>query len=223
MKRIKPICIIDTTSIVILTHFIIEDLILGNQPISEALTSNFYFVVPNFLITDEIEGAIRNHKEVYDVEIPDNYLSIYDKIDISEYNNCLNVVRKWIELNKIYIKQDKDEGEIQCMALSLYLSRKTKEDIFVISDDKKARRKMLDCFINSQKIGYSMSFPDLLLYLFNRNKNISKVHVEKLFQEYYHIMPAKVNDEIKKTYRTWLKYSCRVMGIESGLCSLTCL
>lgn len=198
-------------------------MILGYQSISEAITSNFNLVVPNFLITDEIEGAIRNHKEVYDVEIPDKYLSIYDKIDISEYNNCLTVVWKWIELNKIYIKQDKDEGEIQCMALSLYLSRKTKGDIFMISDDKKARRKMLDSFINSQKIGYSMSFPDILLYLFNRNKNISKVHVEKLFQEYYHIMPAKVNDEIKKTYRTWLKQSCRVMGIEYGLCSLACL
>ncbi len=221
----KLLCVIDTCSIKVLTHLIIEDLVFGDNKVNYTLNKYFTFIVPDYILTDEIEGAMKSYKATFGVrDIPIDYSSFFEKVNYENYECCLAIVRNWITYKDIYIKEGTDEGEIRCMATSLYLSRKTKSNVIIMSDDKKARRKMLNDFADSQKIGLSMSFPDLILYLFSRYQVITKNQVEIFLREYYRVQPAKdVGKDVTEKYDSWLELSCRIIGTNTDTCKLDCM
>ena len=222
LKMQKPFCVIDACSIVVLTHLEISDIHLGGSRIRNSIMDYFTFFTPDFIINNEIENAMRKYEVVFENATPVDYLSKINKIEYDAYKCCLDVVNYWIDNKGIILKKE-DEGEKRCLALSLYLSRNKNDNVFLLSDDKRARNKILDRFINSQKIGLSLSFPDLLLYMYFRIKFIKKEHILKSLQEYYRVLPARqILNGRRQEYMEWLRDACRDIGTERNYCNLEC-
>ena len=223
VKMRKNICVIDTCSIVVLIHLGITDVHLGGLGVRKRIDENFIIFTPDYIADEEIKGSIRKYELDFGNEAPKDFLSNIKVIHEDEYKHCLDVIYKWADSKSIELKE-KDEGELRCLALSLYLSRNRNDNIFLISDDKKARNKILDEFVENQKIGFSYSFPDLILHMFFKINIINRDHVLKTFHEYYRVLPARTRsvDMKRQQYQEWLRNACREFGSQNKLCRYEC-
>jgi hypothetical protein len=91
-----------------------------------------------------------------------------------------------------------------------------------MTDDLRARQAALDKFVNRQKIGVTVSSPDIILYTFARNRNISRDHVISSFQDFFGKMPAKKTADKKQEYVESFNDICRKVGLDNRLCTQEC-
>lgn len=209
----RQICVLDTDSILIGVS-----LELGGIKLIDWLSRIFDIYIPFFVIKHELKGASRD----YELDIQEIRRKLHDikvKVIADEYfDSCLKFIRKWLRKSKL----DLDEGERFCLGLSLYLSRNLKDFIFLITDDFRARDEALDKFVDGQKIGVSLSSPDIILYAFARNREVSSAQTLRSFQDFFAKMRAKKILDKKQKYMKSYVQMCRKAGLDFHLCQQQC-
>lgn len=210
----RQICVLDTDSILIGVS-----LELGGTKIIDWLSKIFDIYIPFFVIKHELKGASKDYK----LDIQEIRRKLHDikvKVIVNEYfDSCLKVIRKWLNKSNL----DIDEGERSCLALSLYLSRNQKNFIFLITDDFRARDEALDKFVYGQKIGVTLSSPDMILYAFARNRDVSSAQTLCSLQNFFARMQVKKRaSEKKRKYMESYVQMCRKAGLAFHLCQQQC-
>jgi len=209
----KQICVLDADSILI--GFSIE---LGTIKLIDWLSRIFDIYIPFFVIKHELGSASRDHE----IDVEDIHRKLHHiqakVIPDEAFDSCLKVTEKWLNKHNVRI----DDGERFCLGLSLHLSRSLNNFIFLITDDLRARDEALDKFVNRQKIGATMSSPDIILYNFTRNRTVSSEHVISSFQNFFNKMPAKKTVDKKQEYMESFIEICRKAGLDSRLCGQEC-
>jgi hypothetical protein len=209
----KPVGVLDTDSIA--AGFFIE---VGTTKLIDLLSSIFDIYVPYFVIKDELRSALTD----YEIDVEDVRRKLYhihaNVIPNENFDSCSKVIEKWLNKGNLNI----DAGERFCLGLSLYLSRVLNDFVFLITDDLKARQVALDKFVDRQKIGCTLSSPDIILYTFARNHNISTQHVIDSFQTFFSKMKAKKTANKRQEYVDSFNEICRKGGLNSRLCIQEC-
>jgi hypothetical protein len=195
---------------------------LGGVKINNLLNTIFTFYSPEYLLKKELASAISDYKTIIGSSFPKKLLKKIKQIDDIDYSCCLKNI-DYI-LSKDNIKTDKHEGEKRCLASSLYLNRFYQKQIYLLSDDRRAREHFLNYYINSQKIGDCISFPDLFLSFYTRRKSITASEVLIAIQQYYGYLPAKkaMAKEKQTEYNRWLINACRAIDIRGVNCNIIC-
>lgn len=209
----RQICVLDTDSILIGVS-----LELGGIKIIDWLSRIFDIYIPFFVVKHELKSASKD----YELDIQEIHRKLHDikvKVIANEYfDSCLKVTRKWLKKSKL----DIDEGERFCLGLSLYLSRNLKNFIFLITDDFRARDEALDKFVDEQKIGVTLSSPDIILYAFARNRAVTSAQTLSSFQDFFARMRAKKTLDKKRKYIESYVQICRKAGLDHRLCQQQC-
>jgi hypothetical protein len=209
----KQVCVLDTDSIVV--GFFIE---LGTIKLIDLLSSIFDIYIPFFVIKDELRSALTD----YEIDVEDVRRKLHHiqaKVIPNEtFDSCLKVIERWLNKDKLNI----DAGERFCLGLSLHLSRDLNNFVFLVTDDLRARQVALDKFVSRQKIGATLSSPDIILYAFARNRNISSDLVISSFQNFFGKMPAKKTADKKQEYMESFNEICRKVGLSNRLCTQEC-
>lgn len=209
----KQTCVLDANSI--LTGVSLE---LGGTKLVEWLSRIFDIYTPCFVVKKELPRASKDYEleitEIHHILQKNRIRIIADECFVS----CVKVTEKWLNKSNLRI----DEGELYCLALCLYLSKKFKNFVFLISDDFKARNEALDKFVNDQKIGFALSSPDIVLYAFSRNQNVTSDQTLLAVQDFFATMKVKKVLDKKEYYSLSYEQMCRKVGFIYGLCQQEC-
>jgi len=216
-------CVIDTCALINLS--IIE---IAGKKIITYVKDFFEIYIPKIVAEKELPSTL--HKMVTrgeiteDEELSIRYLIEHIKKEIvpeSSVLECIKVCKKWYTKSGYY-KYPLGKGELSCLALALFLSRKEREHTLLVTDDLKARYEQgLNDFVIKQKIGIIYSTPDIILFLYGRKKEIKIVHVLGALNDFFNFI--KERTYIKEDYIKSINLFCRNFGISEGICSLNCL
>lgn len=209
----KQMCVLDTDSVLIGVS-----LELGKIKLVGWLSEIFDIYIPSFVIKNELPGASGD----YELDITEIRRILHKtkvKVIADEYfASCLKVTEKWLNKSNLNI----DKGELYCLALSLFLSRVLRNFMFFISDDFRARDEALDKFMNEQKIGLTLSSPDIILYAFSRNRKLTSNETLQAVQDFFATMKVKKTLDKKKEYELSYLQMCRRAGLDYGFCQQEC-
>jgi hypothetical protein len=145
-------------------------------------------------------------------------------IDERIYVHCLEYVKRFFSLTgkqKEYYALD--EGEKHCVALGLYLSRRTKGCVLVLTDDFRAREAGIDLFVCRQCLGLVRSFLGAMVFIYCVNKDIPEWRILTIVNEYFALNPPKRASmvDFKEKILGDIKLCCKRQNFDR--CSLSCL
>lgn len=192
---------------------------LAGQKILALLYQMFHIVLPE-KVNEEL-STIR-------VKDPDLLTFARGFIDVrkelvretSEYACCLNVVKEWFDQNKMSKEfSDLHPGEIHCLALALYIAKRERKFVILLTDDFKARRKGLLRFVLAQQIGIVRSTAEAVALLYALEQGIGESHAMAAIQDY--VRNNTFTYYAQSYFLNLIDMSCRRLG--SSLCLAKCL
>lgn len=179
----KPLCIVDTCSLVFL-----HDIQMGNRPLHRWLWDEFNIAYSKH-VWEEVEDNLsrmgrdqndikKNGKE-YIVALPQ--IPTYEQALFShghkkkvDFGNCRTCKRPIIRLQPYSPNLDDpiDRGERHNLCVSLYeVIRTDYKQVIFLTDDYKARRKYVDTVFDDFPIGGIWTSLDFILFLFLRYRD----------------------------------------------------
>jgi len=170
--------------------------------------------IPDYVFREELLPAIRKES----IDNLDSHCRSRPNIEIvptSEFSQCIKFVKSWMKAKFHHIPIHK--GELFCLALSLFLSRKNKSFVILITEEKRETVKIIEEFMNLQKIGIILSPIELLISLYCREKFI-KEHQIKLAIKDYKLRRKRVENINNRI----LSELCRQKGFLEKYCSQEC-
>lgn len=140
--------------------------------------------------------------------------------ETSEYAGCLNVVKEWFDQNKMSKEfSNLHAGEIHCLALALYISKRERKFVILLTDDFKARRKGLLRFVLAQQIGIVRSTAEAVVLLYALERAIGESHATAAIQDF--VRNNTFTCYAQDYFFDLIDMSCRRLG--STLCLANCL
>jgi len=139
-------------------------------------------------------------------------------IPTSEFSQCVNFTKFWIKSKHHF--NPLDEGELQCLALSLLLSRKNKFFIALVTEENTETVEIIREFMALQRVGVVLSPIELMISLYCRERIIKENQIKRAIREYQLRLKRKKGDfgDIDEM----LADLCRKKGISKNLCSQEC-
>lgn len=140
------------------------------------------------------------------------------------YSHCLEYVHRWFNLIK---KQEQyytlDEGEKHCIALGLYLSRRNRNCLIVMTDDFRARDAGIDLFARRQQLGLVRSLLGTMVFVYFTNRDVTEQHMRHLISDYFNLTKPKSAGmrNFRKKILDDINWSCRMQS--SHKCRLSCM
>lgn len=122
-----------------------------------------------------------------------------------EITHCLEYLSVYCVKNQVSEFQKQHPGEMESLALSLYLNGKFAKPITLLIDDfptVEAFAKIID----DQKFAIQMSVPDIIISIFKTKADIDEMDATASLQTYYSIMKSAMHHKI---FKTRFNNSCR--------------
>lgn len=183
----RPLCVIDQCSIGCLSRIDLESMKLIRW-----VTRCFRTYVPENLYKQTL-STLRSPetKELLESEIKRKRIIV-----IKAPEECCTIVNRE-NSRGTYVKAD--EGELECAALALKLSREYPTAcIYLLTDDLNAR-SILSFIFQKQQIGTVFSSFDFLIYLYAHEKLIGKKWAQKTLRD----LQLEMSSGMKKRIYIW--------------------
>jgi len=195
------------------------------------LDKQFDLFLPEKVFQEYLGKLSKGQLEGYDDVRP--FIDLYFKrkrtegklIEEKTYTECLKYVKRFFFLIG---KQKKyralGEGEIHCIALGLYLSRKIKRGVFVLSDDFGAIDAGIDTFVYKTCFGSVRSLLEAMVFLYCISRDIPVLRMYNLVKDYFVLNEPKSlhMQDFQKEIIEDITRSCRRRQ-KNWQCSLPCL
>lgn len=194
------------------------DLELAGKKLIHWLDGDSDIYVPQLIIFEELETALGkrgiDRREVRHV---------FDLINVTlsrseDFDTCTEVTKKWLHHRSVWL----DRGETFCLGLSLYLSRKLNRAVHFLTDDFRARKKAADFFMEAQEVGSVLSTPDLILYVYVRNRTVRREQALSALKDFFRKNPAKQVLNVEEKYMNSYGSCCRILGFDKRVCQQQC-
>lgn len=223
--EIPATCVMDTDSLI----FSFKLNLVPFRAI-DRIESQYQLILPSKVI-DEYKSRSRKwstYKESESVRSDiDSFLrkknDTGEVISEDKYCECIKHVKKWYDTAK---KQGEfhnlGDGEKHCLALGLYWNRKYKTPVFILTDDFRAIRAGLSCFVFSQRIGLTYSVPEAMISLYLVTRTIRKVNVLGFINDYFDLNKGKKIElkALKVRFKKEILSSCRERNLAN--CAQSC-
>lgn len=206
-KKFK--CVLDTCSIIFLCK--IE---LAGKRLIDYVIEYFEVIIPKIIIKEEIPKLLRSLRIKGDEKAEINkYLYIkrgwYKVVDETTISSCSTCLRKFV----INVARKKiGEGELQGLAVAIYDTVNTKNQNTFLTDDFKARVRILDEFSMLHHSPLIMSSPDLVILLFAIEKGITKSQALGTLNDFWKIFEQLSDGRIifkRDCYKEYLIRFCK--------------
>lgn len=138
-------------------------------------------------------------------------------IQETEYRRCLQYFTDYCEKNDVSAFSKQHPGEMECLALSLYLNMRLSKPIVLLTDDFPAI-KAFSGIIEDQKFAIQMCIPDVIINIFKTELNVDENETRASLLDYYHIMKQAVREEM---FKRRFEKSCR--NVWSQKCASVCV
>lgn len=221
----RSICIMDTDSL--LFSFRLD---CPPTRVIDRVNQAFDLFFPQKVCEEYKRRLLEGKLKSYDAVTPDIDLFFQQKrrenriIKEDVYSHCLESVKRWFNL----IKWQKEyyalgEGEKHCIALGLYLSRRNKNNLIVMTDDLDARDAGIDVFASRQQLGLVRSLLGTMVFIYFTNRDITEPRIRGLINEYFNLNKPRTPRMLsfRKKIKEDLKWSCRAQSYQK--CRLSCL
>ena len=224
-KANKSICIMDTDSL--LFSFRLD---CPPRWVIDRFDKQFDLYFPRKVVEEYKDNFRKGRLKGYDsvkADIDlflDRKMKIGRVVDEKVYSVCLKYLKRWFSLigkQKEYYSLG--EGEKHCVALGLYMSRRHKECLIVMTDDFRARNAGIDLFICRQRTGMISSLLTGMLFIYFINTDISGIHMRGLVNDYFNLNPPSSPNVLTFKHKILedIKFSCREQYFHE--CGLSCL
>lgn len=134
-----------------------------------------------------------------------------------EIGHCLEYLSDYCCKNKVSEFQKQHPGEMESLALSLYLNGKFAKPITLLIDDFPAVAAFAK-IIDDQKFAIQMSVPDIIISIFKTEADIDEMETAASLQTYYSIMKFAMRH---KTFKMRFNNSCRNIFFQK--CAAQCI
>jgi len=215
----KPLCIVDTCSLVFL-----HDIQMGNRSLHRWLWGEFNVAYSEW-VWNEVEdnlnrmgkdkNAIKRNGKEYIVTFP--VISTYEralfgqdhhmKFEAGRCSACNNPIIK-LQLYSPPLETLEDRGERHNLCLSLYEVIRTEyKQVIFLTDDYKARRKYVDTVFEDFPIGGIWTSLDFILFLFLRYRDRIPLEVaENAIRDVIaRFSGSEIGDHTEEAKRDWVE------------------
>lgn len=207
----KNICVPDASSLLFSGQ--VE---LKGKEISEWLLERYdVYITPK--VKHECFQTIQTEKvKLISTQKFKNHVSQRTVSDV-EIGHCLEYLSDYCCKNQVSEFQKQHPGEMESLALSLYLNGKFAKPNTLLIDDFPAVEAFAK-IINDQKFAIQMSVPDIIISIFKTEADIDEMDTAASLQTYYSIMKSAMRH---KTFKMRFKNSCRNICFQK--CAAQCI
>ena len=207
----KNICVPDASSLLFSGQ--VE---LKGKEISEWLLERYeVWITPQ--VKYECFQTIQTEKvELISTQKFKNHVSQRTVSDV-EIGHCLEYLSDYCCKNQLSEFQKQHKGEMESLALSLYLFGKFAKPITLLIDDFPAL-KAFTTIINDQKFAIQMSVPDIVISIFKTEADVDENDTNASLQTCYNIMKHAMRHQ---TFRMRFNNSCRNICFKK--CAAQCI
>jgi len=134
-----------------------------------------------------------------------------------DHGHCLEYLTDYCDKNDVSEFSKQHPGEMECLALSLYLNARLSKPIVLLTDDFPAM-KAFTKIIEDQKFAIQMCVPDIIISIFKTESDIDENKTRASLLTYYSIMKQAMRKEI---YKRRFRESCRNVWFQK--CAALCI
>lgn len=173
-----------------------------------------------------LKGKLRSYEPVRsDIDLFFEQKKRKDRI-IEEkiYSHCLKSLQRWFDsIGRHREYCTLGDGEKHCIALGLYLSRRNKNCLFVMTDDFDAIDAGIDVFACRQQLGLVRSLLGTMVFIYLTSRDITETRMRGLVNDYFDLNKPKSANicAFREKILEDIKRSCRVQSYQK--CKLSCL
>jgi hypothetical protein len=207
----KNICVPDACSLIFSGQ--IE---LGGKEIFEWLLERYdIYIGPQ--VKEECFRTINREKtELINAQKFNNHVTQRTISEI-DHGRCLEYLIDFCDKNDVSEFSKQHPGEMECLALSLYLNARLAKPIILLTDDFPAIKAFAK-LIEDQKFAIQMCVPDIIISIFKTELDINENETRASLLTYYNIMKQAMRKEI---YKRRFKESCKNVWYEK--CAALCV
>lgn len=200
----KGICVIDTCSL-----RSVSQIELGGVRIIERIYEVYDIIAPKTVLNEFSQS------EGYDPAT--YYTRVMEEVS---FNCCLEVIERWFNKNNLQKEYNQmAQADRHCIALALYMSRREKKMTVLLTDDFRATPWIKE-FFRAQKIGLTLSTPEIIIHIFTLFSAIGSDHVRYAINDFLNKTQIQ-NKSLSDSFWTEFDACCRRLC--SDFCNYPCI
>lgn len=189
---------------------------LKGKEISEWLLERYDVYVAPEVKYECFQTIQRENVELISTQKFKNHVSQRTVSDV-EIKHCLEYISDYCVKNQVSEFQKQHPGEMESLALSLYLNGKFAKPVTLLIDDFPAVEAFAK-IIDDQKFAIQMSIPDIIISIFKTKADIDDMDATASLQTYYSIMKSAMRHKI---FKKRFNESCRNVWFQK--CAALCV
>lgn len=134
-----------------------------------------------------------------------------------DHRRCLDYLTDYCDKNDVSEFSKQHLGEMECLALSLYLNARLLKPVVLLTDDFPAI-KAFTKIIDDQKFAIQMCVPDIIISIFKTELDINENETTASLLTYYSIMKQAMRNKI---FKRRFNESCRNVWFQK--CAALCV
>lgn len=211
VKSERNVCVPDACSLLFAGQ--VE---LKSKEVLEWLLERYDIYIPPTVKIECFNAIQRDSIELINEQKFKNHISQRTLSD-RMFGHCVDYLTDYCNKFGVSEFSEQHPGEMECLALCVYLNAQLGKPITFLTDDFAAIDSFAQ-FINDQKFAIQMCVPDIIINIFKTDLSVDENETSASLQTYYNIMKQAMQHKI---FKARFNQSCRTVWFQK--CASMCV